>query len=186
LDPFPRSRLREPLASLSRAGIFVITRSRAPSPQIERELRRHNATAPIFYSRVRPECWIEGATGARLEVGDPRFASAAAFCGLANPASFWTTLNDIGIKPIARIAFRDHTRYNADTIAALRNRHGVLLTTEKDWINLGASPPPGIYWLKIRMVVDNEEAFLRAIGWTLNDPHRSKRHARLRTPSETQ
>jgi tetraacyldisaccharide 4'-kinase len=184
LDPFPISRLREPLASLSRADIFVITRSRASSPQIERELRRYNAGAPIFYATVKPECWIEGATGQRLEVRDPRFTSAAAFCGLANPASFWTTLADIGVKPSARIAFPDHTRYSAATIADLRNRHGVLLTTEKDWINLGASPPAGIYWLKIRIEVYNEDAFLRAIDWKLMEPHRSERRDRLRTPSE--
>jgi tetraacyldisaccharide 4'-kinase len=186
LDPFPRGRLREPLASLARADILVITRSRAPSPQIERELRRYNAAAPIFYSRVKPECWIEGSSGEVLEVGDPRLASAAAFCGVANPASFWTTLADIGVQPAARIAFPDHTRYSADAIADLRNRYGALLTTEKDWINLGANPPAGIYWLKIRMVVDNGQAFVRAIGGHLGEPHPSERRDRLGTPSETQ
>jgi len=53
LDPFPPARLREPMSALSRADIFVITRSEGPRPGIERELRQYNTTAPIFYSRVK-------------------------------------------------------------------------------------------------------------------------------------
>ena len=163
LDPFPAGRLREPLAALARAGIFVITRSRAPAPQIEGRLRRYNPAAPIFYSRVEPECWIEGATGRRLELGDPFLSRAAAFCGLANPASFWTSLADANIQPAARIAFPDHTRYRPETVARLQARYGPLLTTEKDWINLGASAPAGVFWLRIRLRVENEQGFLASI-----------------------
>jgi tetraacyldisaccharide 4'-kinase len=164
LDPFPPGRLREPLGALSRADVFVITRSRAKRPGIERELRRYNAVAPIFYSWVRPECWVEGATGRRIELADPGLASAAAFCGLANPASFWSSLREIGLRPVGRIAFPDHARYDRDEIARLLARHGSLVTTEKDWINLGNGAPAGIFWLKIHVELDDEEAFLRVVA----------------------
>ncbi len=164
LDPFPGGRLREPMAALSRADIFVITRSVGKRPGIERELRKYNGPAPIFYSRVRAECWVEGATGRRLELGDPGLTSAVAFCGLANPVSFWSSLDAIGLKPADRIAFPDHTRYDRDIIAGLLARHGALVTTEKDWINLGRGAPAGVFWLKIRVEVDDEATFLRAVA----------------------
>jgi tetraacyldisaccharide 4'-kinase len=163
LDPFPPARLREPMTALSRADIFVITHSQGPRPGIERELRQYNAAAPIFYSRVKPECWVEGATGQRLDLRDPSLATAAAFCGLANPGSFWASLSSIGLRPADRIAFPDHTRYDRDQIARLLGRYGSLVTTEKDWINLGSSAPPGICWLKIRTEIDRDESFLSAI-----------------------
>jgi tetraacyldisaccharide 4'-kinase len=100
----------------------------------------------------------------RRELDDPSLASAAAFCGLANPATFWSSLGAIGLKPADRIAFPDHTRYDRDTIARLLARHGALVTTEKDWINLGGGAPAGIFWLKIRVEVDDETAFLRAVA----------------------
>jgi tetraacyldisaccharide 4'-kinase len=162
LDPFPMDRLREPLSALARADIFVITRSVGSRPGIERELRKRNSSAPIFYSRIQPECWVEGATGRRLDLLDPSLRSAAAFCGLANPGSFWTSLKSLGIEPADRIAFPDHTRYDNDTITRMLNRYGALLTTEKDWINTGDSLAERVYWLKIRVEMDDETGFLKA------------------------
>jgi 3-deoxy-D-manno-octulosonic-acid transferase len=160
LDPFPPGRLREPMTALSRADVFVITRSQGPRPGIERELRKYNGTAPIFYSRVKPDCWVEGSTGQRLDLLHPSISRSAAFCGLANPGSFWASLSSIGLRPAGRIAFPDHTRYDRDTIARLLDRNGSLVTTEKDWINLGGNGPSHIYWLKINIEIDREENFL--------------------------
>jgi tetraacyldisaccharide-1-P 4'-kinase len=41
--------------------------------------------------------------------------------------------------------------------------YGKLVTTEKDWINLGGDGPEGVYWLKIRVEMEEEEEFLRLI-----------------------
>src|SRR5260370_19082471 len=116
------------MTALSRADIFVITRSQGLRPGIERELRKYNTSAPIFYSRVKPECWVEGPTGQELDLHDPRLADAAAFCGLANPDSFWASLSSIGLRPADRISFPDHTRYDKATIARLLGRYGSLIT----------------------------------------------------------
>jgi 3-deoxy-D-manno-octulosonic-acid transferase len=163
LDPFPPARLRERMTALSRANIFVITRSERARPGIERELRKYNTAAPIFYSRVKPEYWVEGATGQRLDLLHPSLSKAAAFCGLANPGSFWASLSSIGLRPADRIAFPDHTRYDREAISRLLDRYGSLVTTEKDWINLGSSAPARIYWLRIRIEIDREEVFLEEL-----------------------
>ncbi len=81
------------LSSLSRAGAFVIMRA-AP----EREYAGIRAAiagasirdAPIFRARLEHRYWVDYRTR------QPRFPRSdgpvAAFCGLANPASFWGTL----------------------------------------------------------------------------------------------
>jgi tetraacyldisaccharide 4'-kinase len=154
LDPFPRDRLRESLGALSRASAFVITRADGARPGIERALRERNARAPIFYARMVPTAWVEGATGRRLELLDAGLSRAAAFCGLANPGAFWASLAEVGIRPAARIAFPDHASYGAGEIAALVKRYGKLLTTGKDWVKLGAAA--GVYWLETRVEIDPE------------------------------
>jgi tetraacyldisaccharide-1-P 4'-kinase len=42
------------------------------------------------------------------------------------------------------------------------NRYGALLTTEKDWINTGDSAAERVYWLKIRIEIDDETGFIKA------------------------
>jgi len=64
------------------------------------------------------------------------------------------------LRPTQRIAFPDHTRYERDVVARLLDRYGSLVTTEKDWINLGSNAPTRVYWLKIRIEIDREEVFL--------------------------
>ena len=49
------------------------------------------------------------------------------------------------------------------SISRLLDRYGSLVTTEKDWINLGSSAPARIYWLKIRVEIDREEVFLEEV-----------------------
>ncbi len=168
---FPVGRLREPLAALRRADIIVITRSREGRmiPAVEREIRRHNLRAPLFRSWVEPERWVRWSDeAAAVELPE----RAAAFCGLGNPESFWSTLEDIGIKPLHRNEFRDHHRYTPRELQWL-GHHAVeagaqaLLTTQKDAVNLpgdcGGLLTVPIYWLKIRAVVENGEALILEI-----------------------
>jgi hypothetical protein len=41
--------------------------------------------------------------------------------------------------------------------------YGALLTTEKDWINLGEDAPASVYWLKIGVEIEDEETFLQIV-----------------------
>jgi tetraacyldisaccharide 4'-kinase len=181
LDPFggdaqlPLGRLREPLASLSRADVFVLTRSDCGRafPAIERRLRQYNTRAPIFRARVVAEHWIKCDSGNSVPPQEFAGARVAAFCGLGNPQSFWNTLSGLGIHLIDRITFRDHHRYPPEEIRAMAQRFAaararVVLTTEKDAINLGEAgakliAPLELYWLRIGCQVDREAELLAAI-----------------------
>ena len=93
-----------------------------------------------------------------------------AFCGLGNPQSFWSTLEGLGIKPVDRIAFADHHRYTPEEIRALAERF-VVVTTEKDAINLPESACQSIYWLKIRCQVEREGELMAVIKPGFLPPH---------------
>jgi tetraacyldisaccharide 4'-kinase len=168
---FPLGRLREPPAALARAGIIVITRSREGRnlPAVERQIRRYNSHAPLFHSWVEPAGWVRWSGAGAAEPEGP----AAAFCGLGNPDSFWSTLAGMGRRPVYRAEFADHHRYKPQELIRLAHHAAsagarALLTTEKDAINLpsdcGAVLPIPLYWLKIRTVAGNGEDLIAEIA----------------------
>ena len=159
---FPLGRLREPLEALKRASAFVITRC-VPGDNymgLRSKLADINPDAPIFLSRVVPECWVDAVTGDRLPLEALRDKPSAAFCGLGNPASFWSTLAALGYRPARMSAFSDHHRYTAADLAELASGSNVLLTTEKDAMNLPPDTfPAAIFWLIIGIEMDEAEQF---------------------------
>lgn len=173
-EAFPLGALREPMSALSRAGAFVIMRT-APERAYEgirRQLRSWNAKAPIFRARVEPRGWVNYCT---RKMEQPSEGPVAAFCALANPASFWGTLRSLCLPPVFHWAFRDHHQYTAEQVerlAAQAQMHGsrVLLTTEKDAMNLPEGAPGALsragvvlYWLKIGVEIEHEDQLLDLI-----------------------
>jgi 3-deoxy-D-manno-octulosonic-acid transferase len=181
LDPlaggavFPLGRLREPLTALARADALVIMRA-APEREyagLRHQLRALNPRAPIFRARAEPRYWINHRTA---RPAHPREGPAAAFCGLGNPAAFWGILKRLRIQPVFTWAFGDHHRYSCtqlQRLAVQARMHGstVLLCTEKDTANLpeGAAAlllneSVDLYWLKIGVEIEDEEALLNLIN----------------------
>jgi len=170
----PLGRLREPLEGLARAGAFLITRAdEVPNTRaIESVIRRYNSSAPVFRARTVPVQWQSG-TGKPEDPGWFRNVRSVAFCGLGNPQSFWATLHDLGIEPLARHIYDDHHQYTPYEIRLLA-RHArdlgaeVLLTTAKDAVNLDAGYGAMIgelqlYWLDIRVEIQEREELLKLI-----------------------
>ena len=161
LDPLASGLLREGPGGLSRAGAIVITRTdpRRTYAGLRAMIARYSH-APIFTARVKAEQWVEW----------DGLGKAAAFCGLANPASFWKSLEQLGIEPVCHWCFGDHHRYKPRELQRMKSQAvaagaNVLLTTEKDFENL----PPGaaeivaplkIAYLRIDVEVDNETELL--------------------------
>ncbi len=176
LDPFsagnvvPLGRLREPLDSLRRAGAFVITRAQAGRAYtgIRRVLSEYNPSAPVFRVGLRAGEWFNERT--RLPEPLPEGAPVA-FCGLGNPDAFWRTLRGMGIEPVFRWTFDDHHIYTPLELKRLARQArargaSALVTTEKDAMNLPdraleAIAPLDLYWVKIEVVIDQEEDLLR-------------------------
>lgn len=136
LDPFrggvfPHGRLREPFSALRRAGAIVITRTQPGRAYVGllREIRRHNPSAPVFLARTT-------ATLPPLPAG----LVPGAFCGIGQPQAFLDTLRGLGLEPAFFEIFPDHHRYAEPGLAPLAARAALLLTTEKDLLNI----PPAL------------------------------------------
>lgn len=181
LDPFgggyplPLGRLREALTGLSRADMFVVTRSEfgRVGESAARVLRQRNPRAPIFHAHARPEAWVSAATGESLPADRLPYSRVAAFCGLGNPEYFWHTLAALGLDAAIHIEFEDHHAYRPRELRYM-GRHfreeavEAVVTTEKDMINLCDDPghllaPLPLYWLRIGVDLDREDEFLEAI-----------------------
>ena len=178
LDPFglgrvfPRGLLREPVGSLRRAGVVVLTRSDMVESADRKHIRRE------YERKIGPIRWVE-AVHAPLSLldADHKFyplpaapLRVVAFCGIGNPEGFRRTLASLGLEPAFR-AFPDHHAYTAADVADLARwardaGAEVALTTQKDSVKLrlDALGPVPLRALRIGLeVVEGREALEAAV-----------------------
>lgn len=193
-DPFggghllPAGRLREPRTALSRADIIVITRS-SRSPAVEAAVGRDSA-APVFYAHAELESVLpvpgsvatsDESRASAANQFDPRSAKLFAFCGIGNPSAFLRDLREWGFRIAGQRVFPDHHLYSraeVDAIAAAADVSGAegVICTEKDVFNLSglAWRLPHSHFCRIRLCVDREEEFWRALLAVIRSRHDSQ------------
>lgn len=125
----PAGRLREPLASLRRAGVVVL---RQEDAELESTLQVHTGPECRFW-RVR-----------RVLALPCPVQRAVAFCAVARPAEFFAALAAAGAGVAEPVRFRDHHPYtmtDIDRLAELGRRVGcdAFVTTAKDEVKLDAA-----------------------------------------------
>jgi tetraacyldisaccharide 4'-kinase len=118
----PAGRLREQVASLSRADAVVLTSGASPEsfPSNGKLLWRVRRGISVTNVPARP----------------------VVFCGIARPQNFLLQLRTAGVEPVAQALFRDHYAYSERDIQDLlklrqQSEAEGFVTTEKDAINLG-------------------------------------------------
>ncbi len=164
----PAGILREPVSSLKKADLIVVTRAQRIDPEFERYLEGYTA-APIYWADYRPMelTPVEPAEPAsRMEIPGGPFV---AFCGIAGPEGFEDTLARAGIEVSELLVFPDHHPYSIpdmDTImeTAVKRQAAGLVTTEKDAVRLPRrkfSLP--VYTLPIKPAIKGEEEILAGI-----------------------
>src|SRR5437764_3504108 len=133
----PAGTLREPLAALSRADCFVMTRAdnAAQTAVLRDELRSLNAKAPIFTSVTNLSETRSLPTNVSARI-DPKAHPIAGFCAIGNPESFFILLKREGFQLKYQRAFRDHHRFNQSDLnrledAARKSGAELLITTAK-------------------------------------------------------
>jgi tetraacyldisaccharide 4'-kinase len=135
----PLGRLREPLSSLARADVIVLTKpgrtERIESPyksshppfskggqggatdrqepkinNIVQEIRQYNSKSPIYFAEHAPVyCRLQ--SGERKPLSWVSGRKSFGFCALGSPESFQRTLKSIGVEIVGFKTFRDHYRY---------------------------------------------------------------------------
>lgn len=147
LDPFggglllPAGKLREPLSSLGRADVVVITRRTHAAP-LEEELRRRT-DAPIFYAQTELLSLMRVSPGSPRPATDrERGANFYAFCATGNPRAFFADLERWEFRVAGSARFPDHYRFTQRRINELEEFASdagakAMICTEKDLLNLG-------------------------------------------------
>ncbi|HEX7579175.1 MAG TPA: tetraacyldisaccharide 4'-kinase [Thermoanaerobaculia bacterium] len=158
-DFLPAGRLREPLSSLARADLIVITKCEQADPAAAIELAtRHARGVPLFRART-VVIGILDRDGVQVSPADLPAGTVVAVAGLAHPEAFRDTVNRLGISPTAFLPFPDHARYGDFRIGRIlrtaeETGATALLTTEKDAVKLEGSVPLPVFRVAIEMRVD--------------------------------
>ncbi len=165
----PRGLLREPITSLARADIAIITRCQlstaANIKQIETRIRAVAPGLPIAHTHTVPHAWIQH-DGREIPIAALGDEPVFAFCGIGNPVGFLGTLSQLGTKLVGQQTFEDHhpfSRADLEGLATAARDAGAtaLVCTHKDLVKLGVNQfrELPIYALQIDLeIVSGEQA----------------------------
>ncbi|MBN2207961.1 MAG: tetraacyldisaccharide 4'-kinase [Candidatus Coatesbacteria bacterium] len=169
----PCGTLREPVSAIERAGIAILSRSDRCDPDsltaLEAELHKHNERIVVFRSAHRPKDLERLSDGCRLELPYISGKRVLAFCGIARPHSFFSSLSELGAH-VTPLPYPDHHTYSPRELEALLRQldsgsHDLLVTTEKDVPRLVHIPPEAaekIFLLRIELTLSDAEGVASA------------------------
>jgi tetraacyldisaccharide 4'-kinase len=144
---FPRGLLREPVRSLKRAGVVVLSRAdlvpESTRATIRAEAERQAGPLRWVEARHAPLDLLD-ADGPSTPVAALADRSVAAFCGIGNPDGFRKTIEPLTGNLVDFRAWPDHHSYTAADVADLTTwarglQADLVLTTQKDLVKLRAS-----------------------------------------------
>lgn len=142
----PAGILREPLSSLSRANVFVITGTEFTGQgqnleALKEELKRYNPEAQIYEAVHSPASLYSLSSGEEIKPYIIRAQPIAFICGIGNPERFARTVDLLGAEVLLSFCFGDHYQYNEEDLKrierdCLERQIRFVITTEKDAIKL--------------------------------------------------
>lgn len=135
----PRGYLREPLSTLNRADLILLTRANQCKnlSSVRDRLAEIAPSVPIFESIYEPCSLRSLDTHQEIGLDAIRGRNILATCGIANPLSFAETLRSLGPARVALLPFPDHHTYPRSSIETIEQRAAepdvdIIVTTEKD------------------------------------------------------
>jgi len=175
----PAGFLREPVSSLSRADMVVLSKAVSSDDELgdRGDKLQELIGKPVAVSRMVPKYWRRFNQAELLPPEEIAGKKTLAFAGIARPASFLDTVKSLGADIVKWMPMSDHCHYSKshlDHISAsfVRSRSEWLVTTAKDAIKL----PPllrflPLYYLETDMEVviggeQLDEALLKVAGKT--------------------
>ena len=145
----PAGPLREPCAQgLARANAIVLMgNGNGEVPPF---------AGPVLHATLEPSA-TTSFSGARV----------LAFAGIGRPGKFFDTLRRLGAELVDSHIYADHHVYSAADMMELRalakQNYARLVTTEKDFVRLSPEQRPGVDFLPVQAVFQDEDGFARVI-----------------------
>jgi tetraacyldisaccharide 4'-kinase len=162
----PAGPFREPLSTSQRASIVLITKSDAPG-DIPRQWRTSTPQQPVYYGTLQPMTLVssEQRQWRELPLTELSGKRVMALTGIADPASFYQSLQEWGAELAEVMEFPDHHQYaqtDWQAISAAGQKVELIVTTEKDLVKLERFPfaTRKLVALRVRMAIEHEEQLL--------------------------
>lgn len=159
----PGGLLREPMSSLSRADVVVLTRAanavQANYDKLLSDVHRRAPRALVVSANHRPKCLWSAAGG---EVGLDQLApqSVLAFCAIGSPGSFFGSLTELGAQVLDTRTWPDHHPYSGADVASLAEwaqkfpQAQALVCTMKDWVKIQSETIAGLPLVALRIEME--------------------------------
>lgn len=173
----PRGPLREPISALRDADVVVCLSSdrRAEGNQRTSDdpwWRALEGDVPVHVARLVPVSLHRLEDQSEVDPRDLGERKVAAFCGIARPSAFWSTLEGMGLRFACRRDFPDHHPYSEqdhEELLRLLSASDFVVTTEKDAVKLRRYrwPAGKLLFVRLDLVLEDESAFwerLEAVG----------------------
>ncbi len=134
----PRGILREPLSALRRATSFILTRcdEARETDSLLRTLATLCPGVPVRKTRHAPKSLVRVSDGEIVPLEWLRGRSVKAVCGIAQPETFFGSLESLGATISERVPIPDHAPIPADACCG----EDAILITEKDAARIAAHP----------------------------------------------
>ncbi len=163
----PAGILREPLSSIKRADIIILTHVTEVSPEKMKEIRiilkkRLTKDIPIFQSSHIIESFFDN-NDRTIELNEVSGQNIITVTGIANPYSFNKILKDIGCKVLKSFIFPDHHPYSEKNLEAINryadsNEVSYIITTQKDFVKINKLKrvPENLIYSRLNLEIDDE------------------------------
>ena len=142
LKPFPYGLLREPLSSLKRADIIIVTRSKFVRDlyTLQQDLESLNPRAQVYSARFSADHLI--GRGQTMNVKYLEDKSVFLFAGVGNFRTLEKQVDALCADLDFALELDDHQQYTPELLRKIKDMaddydSDVLLTTGKDWVKIG-------------------------------------------------
>ena len=138
----PAGLLREPVRSLRRADLVVITRyDQVPNEKIaELEKQIEKITPGMKIAKaVHNNPYARIARGETISIEELKDKVIFAFCGVGNPQAFLDRLGEMGLNVVGSRIYNDHHSYSEQDVVDINEEAkylgaDLILSTQKDWV----------------------------------------------------
>lgn len=157
---FSFGNFRESWKSLKRAHLIFLTKGDFVAPSKNLQAKLNTLGLPLFKTNIIPASYFLDNKNNKLEAGYFNGKTAVLFSGIGDPESFTKTIQNLNIKILDSINFKDHKHYSKSDIERINNKYittgaDVIITTEKDFLKIDDTSLP-IYAVPITMDVDEK------------------------------
>ncbi len=180
----PRGILREPVESLGRADVLVVTKAalgRQNVNLIRQRLRELNSRAAIFEANHEPVRFLDPERNQTQELVAVMKRRVALLTGIEDPTSFERIIARLGAQVVFAARFNDHHAFTPGELKQVfesSRRAGAefLITTAKDNYRLSRvmkrfdAQGIRVLALQIEVQLDDEEDFIRRCADLSRDP----------------